>query len=201
MPNTRDISGIVEAVLTCNDGTRSEEQEKIQLFDDGVKGDRHAGHHRLIDVRDKALTGHGIPKGMVCAPTRQVSVVSREELDEIGRLLNLTESIPPGIIGENLVVSGIPQFTQLPPGTYLCFKAPNGTIRTAVIAIWAENMPCSIAGDSLGEYFLSQPDARKNFSHAAIGKRGIVGFIMCSGVIKKGDTITAHIPKQRPCEI
>lgn len=197
--NTRDamiVHGKVEAVLVCEKGVRSEQREKIQLFDDGVKGDRHAGHHKLIDVRDKALTGHGIPKGMVCAPIRQVSVVSREELDEIAVALNLGCSIPPGLIGENLVVSGIPRFTQLPPGTHLCFKDEKG-IRTAVIAVWAENMPCNNAGDEIGEFFSEKPDAGKLFPKVAMGKRGIVGFVMCSGVIKKGDTVTAYVPKQQ----
>ena len=191
------LTGRVEAVLVCESGVRSERRTKILLFDDGVRGDRHAGRQRQINVRDKTLLAFGIMKDTPCAATRQVTAVSTEELAVIAQTLGIGNEIEPGLLGENLVISGIPRFTELPPGTFLCFKAPDGTVRAAVLAVWGENTPCTVVGAEVQEYFSDCHNITGRFVKAAAGKRGLTLFVMCGGAIKEGDTVVALIPEHR----
>lgn len=193
------LTGRVEAVLVCDQKVRSTEQEEeIALNPDGVEGDRHARSLRRLGVRDRALLQHGLLKGMLIAPTRQVSIVSAEELAAIGTALGTTKPIPYGTLGENLVISGIPNLTQLPPGTLICFR--KGDIpRTAVVAVWALNVPCLISGRQV-EIATETPGIAQRFVDVSMEQRGLVGFVMSSGVIKKGDTVVVHIPAQRMYE-
>lgn len=190
-------TGRVDAVCVCENGVRSKRRPKILLFDDGVKGDRHAGRQRQINVRDKTLLAFGIPKDTPCAATRQVTAVSTEELIAIGQALGINGMITHGLLGENLVITGIPRFTELPPGTFLCFKAPDGTVRAAVLAVWGENTPCVVVGAEVQKDFPDCPNVTGRFVKAATGKRGLALFVMCGGAIKEGDTVVALIPAQR----
>ncbi len=190
-------TGRVDAVCVCENGVRSERRTKILLFDDGVRGDRHAGRQRQINVRDKTLLAFGIPKDTPCAATRQVTAVSTEELASIARTLGIDGMIKLGSLGENLVITGIPRFTELPPGTFLCFKAPDGTVRAAVLAVWGENTPCVVVGTKVQEDFPNCPNITGRFVKAADRKRGLALFVMCGGAIKEGDTVVALIPEHR----
>lgn len=196
MPDSIDpmiVEGRVEAVLFSPTTT-----DKLRLFvDHGVHGDSHAGSTRLADVREKALIGHGFVKGIEIANMRQVSVVSREEINEIAIAMGIPGGgMPPGLLGENLIVEGIPNFTMLPPGTLLLFRDAKG-IRTAAIAVWAENVPCEKPGEAIQAHLNGIPGIGRRFPAAAIHRRGIVGSVYCSGIIKAGDIVTAAIPQQR----
>jgi len=191
------VTGRVEEVLVCERGVRSTPTGKIRLFRDGVQGDRHYGAQRLIDVRDEALLDFGIVRYTPCAATRQVTIVSAEELTSIARTLGIGYTIEPGLLGENLIISGIPRLSELPPGTFLCFQAPDGTVRAAVLGVWAENMPCVVVGAEVQKFYPGCAHITELFVNAATGKRGLVLFVMCGGAIKKGDTVVALIPAQR----
>lgn len=190
------LTGRVEAVLVCDQKVRSTlQEEEIALYPDGVEGDRHTRSLRRLGVRDKALIAHGLPKGMLIAPTRQLSIVSVEELEAIGTALGTTKPIPYGTLGENLVISGIPKLTHLPPGTLLCFRKGD-TPRTAVIAVWALNVPCLVSGREV-EIATETPGIAQRFVDVSMEQRGLVGFVMSSGSIKKGDIVEVRIPTQR----
>lgn len=188
------IVGRVEGVFVCDQPVRSTARDEIHLLPEGIRGDRHAGPLRQLGVRDKELLAHRLLKGMLLAPTRQVSIVSAEELAFIGNTLETCAPIPPEALGANILISGIPDLTLLPPGTLLCFSK-NDTPRTAVVGVWAVNVPCVIAGQEV-EVATSTPRIAGPFVHAAMHRRGLVGFVMSSGVIKKGDTATAQVPAQ-----
>lgn len=186
--------GRVEGVFVCDQPVRSTARDEIQLMPEGIRGDRHTDPLRLLKVYDKDLLAHGLLKGMLIAPTRQVSIVSVEELAAIGRALETCMPIPPEALGANILISGIPDLTLLPPGTLLCFSRGD-TPRTAVVGVWEINNPCSVAGQEV-EAATSTPRIASRFVTAAMDRRGLVGFVMSSGVIKKGDTVTARIPRQ-----
>lgn len=170
--------------------------EKIQVIKNhGIKGDYHSGT-RLADVREETLLSFGLPKGIEIANHREFSAISEEELEEIREAMKLSHDIPAGCLGENLCISGIPNFTSLPTGTLLFFQNGNQK-RTAVLCIWAENTPCFLPGKAIQHFFPEIPHLDKVFPKVARGKRGIVGSVYCSGFIKKGDTVIAHIPKQK----
>lgn len=194
----KPMRGRVEAVLIAkNFGTIvSVETEKIQVISgQGVRGDNHFGE-RLVDAREDDLLKFGIPKGTEIANYRQFSAVSLEELAEIARLMELPTEIPLGLLGENIILSGIPYLTHLPIGTKLFFQKNEKVKRTSVLVVWGENTPCQLPGDTIQQHFSDIPELSHRFQKTAYKKRGIVGSIYCSGFIRKGDTVIAHIPHQ-----
>jgi hypothetical protein len=192
------LIGRVEATLILQDfrSSRSTPVPKIEvLIRHGVRGDRHAGG-RLIDAREKLLIAHGFRKGAEIANHREASIVSTEDLAHIQAHLGLPTPIPPGCLGENLVVSGIPDLSELPTGTFLLFQ--NGeTIRNAVLTVWDENHPCLAPGAVLQEQYPERPGLAAKFVRAARSHRGLVASAYSSGVIKPGDTVIAYPPPSR----
>ena len=193
-----EVKGRVEAVLVAaNFGSiLSTSIPKIQLIrGHGVRGDRHAGV-RLADVRERDFLSFGFSKGVEIANYREFSAVSVEELAEVAKAMNLPKPIPHGCLGENLVLSGIPKLSELPTGTMLFFRKNEKQIRTAVLVVWSENMPCQEPGEAIQEKFPEIPELVHLFPRAAIAKRGVVGSIYASGNIHAGDTVVAMVPRQ-----
>ncbi|MCR4276291.1 MAG: MOSC domain-containing protein [Candidatus Parcubacteria bacterium] len=193
-----ELRGRVEAVLVAHTfgSVVSTQVKKIQVIrGHGIRGDTHAGT-RLQDVREEALRKFGFSKGTEIANYREFSAVSLEELAEIATMLHIPERIPYGCLGENLVVSGIPKFTELPTGTMLFFQKSLAETRMAVLVVWAENMPCRWPGEAIQSKFPDVQDIDRFFPGAAFGKRGVVGSVYVSGNISEGDTIIACVPQQ-----
>lgn len=161
----------------------------------GILDDHHAGT-RLLDVREREMLSLGLPKGMEIANQREFTAISAEEMREIEQDLVLGGSIAPGSLSENLMLGNIPNLTRLPPGTRLFFQNNNVT-RTAVLVVWGENEPCIGPGNVIQEQFPGQSDVASRFVKAAHGRRGVVGSVYSSGVIKVGDIVIAHVPLQR----
>ncbi|MES2007007.1 MAG: MOSC domain-containing protein [Patescibacteria group bacterium] len=208
MKSAFELRGRVEAVLvTAQSGAVVSETygagslmttptRKIQCIrGQGIWGDRHA-RVRLLDVREKEMLSFGFVKGIEISNLREFSAVSLEELQEIGRGMNLPNGFPHGCLGENLVLSGIPEFSKLPIGTMLFFQKEENQKRSAVLVVWAENMPCRGPGEAIQTCFPDMPDLIRLFPKAAIGKRGVVGLVYSSGIVHEGDTVIVKIPKQ-----
>lgn len=196
-----EVRGRVEAVLVAHrfGVATSFPTRKIQLLrGHGVRGDAHAGV-RLADVRERELLSFGLPKGIEIANMRELSAVSAEELGEIAAGMAIP-SIAPGCLGENIVVSGIPRLTRLPTGTMLFFQKNDQAKRTAVLAVWGENSPCTIPGEAIQACYPGIPDLAAKFPKAAKGRRGVVGFVYCSGTVHEGDTVVVKVPGQRNYE-
>ena len=194
-----ELHGRVEAVLVANQFNvlASTPVPKIQVIQAyGVKGDNHAGV-RLADVRETELLGFGMQKGIEIANHREFSATSIEELAKIARLMKLPGSITNGSLGENIIFSGIPRLTVLPPGTMLFFQKSDTVKRTAVLVIWGENIPCIGPGEVIQQEHLGIAKLASRFPKAAWKRRGIVGSIYCSGFIHEGDTVVVKISEQR----
>jgi hypothetical protein len=186
---------IVKSVLVSSrfGDPRSYPIEKIQVIrHHGVRGDTHAGP-RLCDVREASIRAHGIPKGTEIANTREFSAVSSEELEAIASAMGVPE-IPEGALGQNLVLEGVPGLTQLPAGTLLMFRDQKGNPRTAVLAVWAENTPCVIPGQEIQKHYPDRSGLANLFPKAAVKRRGVVGFVYCSGFIQQGDQVVVVTP-------
>lgn len=192
------LSGRVEAVLvaaTFGDHV-SVPVKKIQVIrHHGVRGDNHAGT-RLADVREREMLDFGIPKGTEIANHREFSAVSQEQLDEIAAAMGVPR-VPHGCLGENLVVRGVPEFTALPSGTLLFFRKSPSQPRTAVLAVWRENTPCLAPGEAIQARHPGTPKLAALFPKVAIGKRGVVGSVYCSGTIHVGDEVVVKVPEQK----
>lgn len=152
----------------------------IDVGYEGFAGDSHSGLTRSSCTRVRSQ----YPKGTEIRNTRQISAVSTEELKQIENKMGL-DLLQPEWIGANLVVSGLPDFTKLPPSSRLI--AANGTS----LVVDMENAPCRFPGDIIEQH---KPGYGKLFPKAALGLRGVTLWVECTGVLSVGDCMTLHIP-------
>ena len=149
----------------------------------GLEGDYHAGLTRKSCVRVKEQH----PIGTDIRNTRQLSILSAEEMDEIARDIAL-DRLDPRLLGVSLVLKGIPDFTHVPPASRL--QAENGT--TLVIDV--ENGPCNMPAREIEK---EAEGHGKGFKAAARGKRGVTAWVEREGQLTVGDRLRLHVPDQR----
>lgn len=149
----------------------------------GFEGDYHAGLTRASCVRVKQQH----PQGTEIRNTRQLSILSAEELAEIATEIDLAK-IDPLLLGASIVIEGIPDFTFVPPGSRL--QAENG----ATIVVDVENGPCNFPAREIEK---DAPGHGNGFKAAARGKRGVTAWVEREGQLSVGDTLRLHIPNQR----
>ena len=151
--------------------------DEARVTFEGFVGDRHAGLTRPSDGR----TPH-YPRGTEIRNSRQVSIVSAEELAEIARAMAL-ESVRPEWLGANLLLAGIPRLTRLPPGVRLFFSGG------AVLAVEGENLPCLAPGRVIQALHPHISGLASRFVKAAWGRRGLVAWVEKPGLIRVGDDV------------
>jgi MOSC domain-containing protein YiiM len=142
----------------------------------GFVGDRHEAEYRKSP---------GSPGGL--KPNhRQWSAVSTEEVAELCADMGVDPAFAVGALGENLRLSGV-RLADLPEESVLAF--PSG----ARLRVHGRNDPCVNAakelsetyGSAVGQYFVKQ----------AFGRRGILGTVLETGVIRAGDEVTVLVPE------
>jgi MOSC domain-containing protein YiiM len=178
--------GTVSRLLANPDrqtGLEKQQRPELMLHFAGIEGDCHGGLTRKSDSR--MLEQY--PRGTEVKNTRQISILSEEELAEIAVAMGIP-ALKPEWVGANLVTQGIPHLTLLPPSTRLQF--PSG----AMIAVDNENLPCRYPAAIIEGH---HPEATQGFIAAARHKRGVVGWVEAEGAIRLGDAITVWIPPQR----
>lgn len=180
------IQGKVEAVLVCDvpGSIASSRKDVIRVHLAGIAGDRHYGFTFPSNGRYPQY-----PRQTEIRNTRQVSIISQEEMLRVATDLNIP-MIKPEWLGANLLMSGIPALTFLPPATRLIF--PDG----AVLIVQGENDPCLHPGRILQEEYPHFPNLAAAFVKAAVHRRGVVAWVEHPGTISTGDTVTAEIPEQ-----
>ena len=107
------ILGHVEQLLSTvnrDDGFEKQSRASLKLLLSGPEGDCHAGLTRLSDVR----TLQTYKRNTVIRNVRQMTLISVEEMAEVAAALELPE-MNASWLGANLVTSGIPDLTLLPP--------------------------------------------------------------------------------------
>jgi MOSC domain-containing protein YiiM len=122
--------------------------------------------------------------------------ISQEELAGIENDLGLR--VPSGCLLENIIVSGIPNFSKLPPTSRLVFPGmyeDGKGVTQAILAVWEENSPCDGVGKRL-EAHHKQPGLSARFIKAAQNKRGVMGLVLSPGEVRVGDTVLVYPPVQ-----
>jgi hypothetical protein len=155
---------------------------EVKVAFEGFVGDRHAGLMRPADVRTPWF-----PRGTPVRNTRQVSLVSTEELELIAAALGLPQVLA-AWLGANLELAGVPRLTQLPPGTRLFFP------EDATLVMEGENEPCRQAGRAIEAHHPGQTGLASRFVKAAHHRRGLVGWVERPGVIRPGDKVKVMLP-------
>jgi hypothetical protein len=149
----------------------------------GEAGDCHAGLTRPSCSR---VTSQ-YPVGTEIRNTRQLSLICAEELALIAGALGL-EAIDPAWLGASVVISGLPDFSHLPPSARL--QAESG----ATMVVDMQNRPCQFPARTIEA---ARPGHGKAFKPAAEGRRGVTAWVECEGLLKLGDRLRLHIPDQR----
>ena len=144
----------------------------------GPVGDRHHGLTMSSDTRQAQV----YPRGTTIRNHRQVSIVDLGELSAIAVNLGL-ERLDPGVIADNICTSGITDLTALPPMTRLVFSGG------AVLMLGGENLPCVIAGALVHDRYGT---AAESFPKAAMGLRGVTGWVEHPGTVRPGDDVTVR---------
>jgi MOSC domain-containing protein YiiM len=180
----KKLTGTVTHVMIGRDKYTPESSRipRVQVTFEGFVGDQHAGLTRLSDVRVPHY-----PPGAVIRNTRQVSLLSIEEMADIATALQLPEVLPEWL-GGNLAFKGIPHLTMLPPATRIFF--PDDT----VLVVDAENMPCVGPGKVIQGHYPNKPKLAQAFPKAALHKRGLVGWVERMGYINEGDEVAILLP-------
>lgn len=150
----------------------------------GFDGEVHAGLTRPSCSR--VLKQY--PRDTEIRNTRQLSVVSAEEMAEVARDMGLA-AMDYTWVGASLVLEGIPDLTHLPPSSRL--QGPDGV----TLVVDMENLPCQEPAVTIEKV---RPGRGKGFKRAAEGKRGFTAWVEREGVLRLGDEMRLHLPVQRP---
>jgi hypothetical protein len=149
----------------------------------GVAGEVHGGLTRASCSR---VTGQ-YPRGTDIRNVRQFSVLSAEELALIAKEMGL-DALDPSLLGASLVISGIPDFTHLPPSSRL--QADSG----ATLVVDMENRPCLFPAKEIEAV---HPGFGKRFKPAATDRRGVTAWVEREGVLRLSAKVRLHVPDQR----
>lgn len=162
---------------------RSEAVQTLTTTYAGPQDDYHSGLTRAACVRVRSRH----PEGTQIANTRQLSILSAEEMAQIAQKIGL-DTLDPLLLGASIVIEGIPDFTHLPPASRL--QAENGT----TIVIDVENAPCNFPAREIEK---EETGHGKAFKAAARGKRGVTAWIEREGQLSVGDRLRLFVPDQR----
>lgn len=127
------------------------------------------------------------PKGSEIRNTRQLCLMSAEELGEIAAGMGV-EALDPALLSVSILVEGIPDFTHIPPASRLVSKAG------VSICVDIENRPCHLPAKGIEAEL---PSKGRLFKTAAKGLRGVTGWVEREGLLRLNDELTLHVPDQR----
>ena len=180
------ISGRVTSLLvhSGNDtGIATTRKDSVRVLYAGFDGESHSGLTRASCVRVKRQ----YPVGTSIRNTRQISIVSDEELTTISSNLELPEILPEWL-GANMSIAGIPELTTLPPSSRLIFSGG------VSLVVDMENEPCHGPADEIER---QHPGKGRLFVKNALGRRGVTAWVEREGVLEQGDTVEVHMPPLR----
>ena len=156
---------------------------QIMAHFDGPEAEAHGGLTRPSCSR---VLGQ-YPRNTPIRNVRQFAIMSAEELAAIAAEMGL-DALDPALVGASMVISGIPDFTHLPPSSRL--QADGG----ATLVVDMENRPCTLPARPIET---RHPGLGKAFKPAAKDRRGITAWVEREGMLCVGATIRVHIPDQR----
>ncbi|MEP5154964.1 MOSC domain-containing protein [Planktotalea sp.] len=126
------------------------------------------------------------PRDTKIRNSRQLSIVSQEELDLIAETMGL-ETLAPRLIGASVVIEGIPDWSHVPPSSRLIGEGGPGLV------IDMENRPCHLPAPFIDA---ENPGLGRGFKAAAKGRRGVTASVEQVGTLKLGMKLRLHIPDQ-----
>jgi hypothetical protein len=186
----KKLDARTEAILintTPDEDLSSNRIPSVEVTYAGFVGESHSGLVRASCVRVRGQ----YKEGTKIRNTRQISIVSVEELSLIADAMGI-DSLEPEWVGANLLVSGIPEFSKIPPSTRMIFASG------ASLVVDLENSPCKYPGEIIERH---HPGKGELFPKAAYGLRGVTAWVEREGNITTGEAIKVHIPPQHIYQI
>lgn len=153
----------------------------------GFEGDSHTGLTRDSCVRVKRQ----YKVGTTIRNTRQISIVSVEELESIAASMSVP-NIRPEWLGANVCLSGVPNLTRIPPASRLLFSSG------ASLVVDVENEPCKYPAEIIEK---QHPGYGNLFVKSAVGIRGVTAWVEREGMIAHSDSVEVHVPKQQTWQV
>jgi MOSC domain-containing protein YiiM len=170
-----ELTAVVEAVCLSIAGVRVAKAPQDEAFigPHGFVGDRHEAEFRRR--RDGGLRPNH----------RQWSAVSTIEVEELCADMGVDPAFALGAMGENLRLGGV-RLADIPKDTVLEF--PSG----ARLLVSQQNDPCVNAARELSQTY--GPVVGQYFVKQSFGRRGILGTVLETGVIRPGDSVRLLVP-------
>ena len=172
----------VGSVGNRDETLRAEPADEIRLVFEGIAGDSHGGLTRPSCVRVEDI----YPLDTPIRNTRQASVLSTEELGLIAKDMGVDE-LSPALLGANILTSGIPDLTLVPPASRLRFASG------ATLVVDLENHPCNLPAREIEK---EMPGCGRTFKMAAMLRRGITAWVEREGVVRRNDRVALFVPTQ-----
>ena len=181
------LVGKVTGLLIHEDnqsGIATAQRHSVRVSFAGFDGEAHSGLTRASCVRVRRQ----YPIGTSIRNTRQITIVSDEELEEIANAIQVPE-LTPDLLGANISIAGIPALTTLPPSSRLIFSGG------VSLVVDMENEPCQGPAEEIDKLY---PGKGRYFVKNAMEKRGVTAWVEREGVVEKGDSVEVHMPPLRP---
>lgn len=156
--------------------------EAMALRFSGPEGEAHGGLTRPSCSRVRGL----YPRGTEIRNTRQLSVMSAEELAQIAAEMGL-QALDPALLGASMVIEGIADVSHLPPSSRLLAKSG------ASIVVDMENRPCTLPARPIET---RHPGFGARFKRAGKGRRGVTAWVEAEGRVALGESLRLFIPDQ-----
>ena len=158
--------------------------DSLEFDIDGIVGDKHRGHTRRTHVSEPP------PEGTLRRNERMWLAVSAEELEEIGKDMDLDGTLTPADLTANICFEGFDEISKLPKGSLL--KFPSG-LELVVEEFCA---PCLDKGQKLKERYRKKDGSELGpgaFGKAAKLRRGVLGVVNFPGVARVSDVVDITI--------
>jgi hypothetical protein len=184
--NPTDLAGRVVFLGIVPDratSLRSQAIDRVRAGFDGFEGECHGGLTRPACSR----VSQQYPRGTVIRNTRQISILSREEIAATAAAIGL-DDIDPRWLGANIVFEGLPELTLLPPSSRLIFETG------ASLVIDMENGPCAFPAKEIDA---EHPGHGARWKSAAKGRRGVTAWVEAEGEIPLNAIAVLHTPPIR----
>ena len=163
---------------------RSAGRSELAVGFAGIVGESHGGLTRPACVRVEEL----YEQGTEIRNTRQLSIVSAEELKLIAIDMGMDE-VTPDLLGANIVLKGIPDFTLVPPCSRIQFE------HGVTLVIDLENLPCNLPAREIEK---EMPGFGRKFKSSAKNRRGVTAWVESEGTVKTGESVRLFVPVQPP---
>ncbi len=159
MSATTNTGKVIAVCLRPTTGLPKHPQKRITVGPQGVDGDFHAG-----PINKHKKRGDPEPNN------RMLTVIGLELLEAVNA--ELGTHLGPGDLGENVLVSGFGDLSDLNEGDRFKLGAD------VVLRVTRQNKPCST---------LDSIDAR--LLKGLVGRRGVATVVEQTGVVKPGDAV------------